>query len=207
MGESSELLQLQELIELFPSEYSIENVAEANRLARTRFDALDNEIIPSIAQSIRPDGYQLDTDKCFELCRLFHYIIFKGIISINGEFRKRQHKEGGRVYFGGQRHQEIRAQFSGSTPELIEENLAEAFQYLIEADSTIPISNAFRFYQKFVKTHPFYDGNGRIARLLVNLYMHTYDKFVDWKNLQDKSKFLNPTWLSPVSNPQIFLEF
>ena len=187
MGDSAELEQLRELIELFPANFDLNEVEEANRVARTRFDAMDNELVPLLSEVAKEFGVR----QYMNLSHEFHSIIFKDIISINGEFRSSTHDGSGSVYFGGQKRQELRSRFTGSKPENIENNLEEAFTYLLDFESDTPVDDALRFYQKFVFTHPFYDGNGRVARLFVNLYLLAYGKFIDWKNLQDKGKFLS----------------
>lgn len=190
MSDSAELEQLRELIELFPAKYSIDDVEEANRLARTRFDALDNQLIPYFVNVLTKGEARASINIYLKLCESFHIVIFKEIISISGEFRSTEHDGSGSVYFGGQRRQEFRSRFKGSKPENIEEDLKGAFQHLLDFNSDTPVDDALRFYQKFVFTHPFYDGNGRVARLFVNLYLLAYGKFIDWKNLQDKGDFL-----------------
>lgn len=187
MGDSAELEQLRELIELFPANFDLNEVEEANRVARTRFDAMDNELVPLLSEVAKEFGVR----QYINLSHEFHSIIFKDIISINGEFRSSDHDGSGSVYFGGQKRQELRSRFTGSRPENIESDLEEAFKYLLDFESDTPVDDALRFYQKFVFTHPFYDGNGRVARLFVNLYLLAYEKFIDWKNLQDKGKFLS----------------
>ena len=187
MGDSAELEQLRELIELFPANFDLNEVEEANRVARTRFDAMDNELVPLLSEVAKEFGVR----QYMNLSHEFHSIIFKDIISINGEFRSSDHDGSGSVYFGGQKRQELRSRFTGSKPENIESDLEEAFTYLLDFESDTPVDDALRFYQKFVFTHPFYDGNGRVARLFVNLYLLAYGKFIDWKNLQDKGKFLS----------------
>lgn len=187
MGDSAELEQLRELIELFPANFELTEVEEANRVARTRFDAMDNELVPLLSEVAKEFGIR----QYMNLSHEFHSIIFKDIISINGEFRSSDHDGSGSVYFGGQKRQELRSRFTGSKPENIENDLEEAFTYLLDFESDTPVDDALRFYQKFVFTHPFYDGNGRVARLFVNLYLLAYGKFIDWKNLQDKGKFLS----------------
>jgi fido (protein-threonine AMPylation protein) len=191
LGDSAELEQLRELIELFPAEYSIDEVEEANRITRTRFDALDNQLIPYFANTLVKGEGETSIDGYIGFCKSFHTLIFKEIISINGEFRSSDHDGSGSVYFGGQKRQELKPRFTGSKPENIENDLRDAFKFLMDLESDTPVDNALRFYQKFVFTHPFYDGNGRIARLFVNLYLLAYGKFIDWKNLQNKGKFLN----------------
>lgn len=190
MSDSAELEQLRELIELFPAEYALDEVEEANRIARTRFDAMDNELVPLIS-TLAQNTPEFGVNSYIKYCRIFHSIIFKDIISINGEFRSSDHDGSGYVYFGGQKRHELRARFTGSNPEQIKSDLKEAFEFILNFESHTPIDDALRFYQKFVFTHPFYDGNGRVARLFVNLYLLAYGKFIDWKNLQSKGKFLN----------------
>lgn len=190
MEDSSELEQLWELIEHFPDKYSVDSVAEANRVVRSRYEVLDDQIIPVLAGSIKKGEVELDSETCFKLCREIHEIMFSDVISINGQFRKKEHRDGGAVYFGGQKPHEMTSKFKGSPPENIEEHLSHAFEHLSPANENPPIDNALRFYQKFVLTHPFYDGNGRIARLMVNLYLYNFGKFIDWKNLQGTGKFL-----------------
>jgi fido (protein-threonine AMPylation protein) len=191
LSDSAELEQLRELIELFPAEYSIDDVEEANRVARTRFEVLDSTVIPKQIIYTKNGLLNASIDSFIAFCREYHAFIFKEIISINGEFRSSGHDGSGSVYFGGQRRQELRPRFTGSKPENIEADLKEAFKHLLNFESETPVDDALRFYQKFVFTHPFYDGNGRIARLFVNLYLLSYGKFIDWKNLQDKGKFLS----------------
>lgn len=190
MSNSAELEQLRELIELFPNEYSMDDVEEANRVARTRFDALDNQLVPYIANALAKGEISASVNIYLKFCETFHHVIFKEIISISGEYRSIEHEGTGAVYFGGQKRQELRSRFKGSKPENIEEDLKSAFQHLLDFHSDTPVDDALRFYQKFVFTHPFYDGNGRVARLFVNLYLLAYNKFIDWKNLQGKSDFL-----------------
>lgn len=190
MGDSAELEQLRELIELFPSKYALDEVEEANKIARTRFDAMDNELVPLVS-TLAQNTSEFAVKDYIKFCRIFHSIIFKDIISIQGEFRSSGHDGSRSVYFGGQKRQELRSRFTGSNPEQIESDLKEAFEFILNFESHTPVDDALRFYQKFVFTHPFYDGNGRVARLFVNLYLLAYGKFIDWKNLQSKGKFLN----------------
>lgn len=180
MSNSAELEQLRELIELFPNEYSMDDVEEANRVARTRFDALDNQLVPYIANALAKGEISASVNIYLKFCETFHHVIFKEIISISGEYRSIEHEGTGAVYFGGQKRQELRSRFKGSKPENIEEDLKSAFQHLLYFHSDTPVDDALRFYQKFVFTHPFYDGNGRVARLFVNLYLLAYNKFIDW---------------------------
>ena len=51
-------------------------------------------------------------------------------------------------------------------PELMQEVYA-----LLKAKGGEPIETAAKIHQKFVDIHPFIDGNGRTARLLLNLYL------------------------------------
>lgn len=187
MSDSRELEQLRELIEVFPAKFSVNDLEEANALLKARYDVLDDRITPilidQLSEEILPQEY-------IRACRAFHNFLFKDIISIAGEFRKQDHDGAGSVYFGGQKKQELKSQFWGSTPGNIEDDLNEAFSFLTDFNVEEATNNAFRFYQKFVFTHPFYDGNGRIARLFVNAFLSIFDKFVDWKNLQTKGDFL-----------------
>lgn len=191
MSESLELEQLCELIKAFPAEFKPEEAKEANRTARTRYEALDNSLLPDLAKDIEEQNLIISEDLCFNLCLFFHTEIFIGITSIAGKFRSSEHRGGGKVYFGGVKQTEHLPTFEGSKPDQIEPDVREAFNYLLEPPKDGGLENALRFYQKFVKTHPFYDGNGRVARLFVNLYLLRFDLHIDWKNLQDKSDFLN----------------
>ena len=192
MADSGELSQLKELIEVFPDKFSSsdEDAKEANALARTRYEALDNEILPYIIRRIQEGNLVLTDHVCLQLCQFFHEFLFSDIISINGQFRKIEHPNDGAVFFGGQKRQELRPRFRGSPPSHIKDDLKKAFKYLRKNNEEQALENALHFYQKFVFTHPFYDGNGRIGRLFVNMYLYQFGLYINWKNLQDKGAFL-----------------
>lgn len=189
MSDSVELAQLRELIEVFPDKYSIDQVEEANAVSRIQFEFLDNEIIPAINR-LRLNGQEFDLAWYLNLTQVFHRFMFDGVVSINGMFRKIDQPNDGRVYFGGQDTREIKPMFTGSKPEEITIGLEEAFKFLIDEGNDEPLNNALRFYQRFVYVHPFYDGNGRVARLIVNLFLLQSGYYLDWRALQEKAKFL-----------------
>lgn len=192
MNEGDEIEQLRELIEDFPGNYSTEEVEKVNALLKNRYDSI-NELLPTaimnvlFANSFRES---ILLNRYIEICLFVQNFLFIDIINIAGEFRDESHIGKGKVYFGGQENQSMRHRFSGCKPHQILPNLEIAFGYLVRLDENDAVENAFRFYQKFVNTHPFYDGNGRIARLFVNGYLFKFDKFVDWKNLHSTRKFL-----------------
>lgn len=128
MADSGELSQLQELIEVFPDKFSTtdKDVREANALTRTRYEALDNDILPDINRRIEDGRLALTDHVCLELCKNFHEYLFSDIISINGIFRKKSHPNGGAVFFGGQKRQELRPRFRGSPPDQISEEDEES---------------------------------------------------------------------------------
>ena len=89
-----------------------------------------------------------------------HHIILKSIDNKNaGEYRKSN------VLISGSAHR---------PPEhfLVEENMKElVFWYKENKDKVHPVKLAAEFNFKFVYIHPFIDGNGRTARLLMNLIL------------------------------------
>lgn len=190
MSESLELEQLSDLIEAFPANYSKDDLKDALNVLKTRYDVLDNVVLPELMESLELASEAITVDTYINMCKAFHKILFKDVISIAGEFRSSDHPSNGSVYFGGQKRQELTVQFSGSPPDHITEDLQTAFEFITVDTPDNPLENALRFYQKFVFTHPFYDGNGRIARLFVNLYLGWFEQFIDWKNLQKQNKFL-----------------
>ncbi|MCY6354186.1 Fic family protein [Clostridium sp. ZS2-4] len=89
-----------------------------------------------------------------------HHIILKSIDNKNaGEYRKSN------VLISGSEHR---------PPEhfLVEERMRELVRWYKEnKDKEHPIKLAAEFHFKFVYIHPFIDGNGRTARLLMNLIL------------------------------------
>jgi len=122
-----------------------------------------------------------------EVVKLLHKCMFSRVLSCAGEFRNSSDPNSGQVYFGKNQ------KYSGSSPQTIEEELKKASSYLVKTStkSDNAIEAAICFYQHFVWVHPFYDGNGRVARLLVNAFLNEYQLFIDWNSMNEsQDKFL-----------------
>jgi Fic family protein len=89
-----------------------------------------------------------------------HYIILKSIDNKNaGEYRKTN------VLISGSEHRPVEY-------FLIHERMEELINWYSEnKDKLHPIHLAAEFHFKYVYIHPFIDGNGRTARLLMNLIL------------------------------------
>jgi len=99
-----------------------------------------------VAQGRSPDESQL--------CHL-HRMIMANIDDTRGG-----HYRDHRVFVTGAPRQPIR-------PDLIAESMQELIAWL-DQSPLHPLINAAEAHYRFVKIHPYYDGNGRTARLLFN---------------------------------------
>lgn len=117
-----------------------------------------------------------------------HQALFSRFMSCAGQFRKTTDPNQGTVLFGPNQR------FRGVVPHLIADEVKKSISHLVfkvnHQDEAF--KKALQFYQHFVWTHPFYDGNGRIARLIVNAYLNQYKQFIDWGQItKHPGKFLN----------------
>lgn len=131
-------------------------------------------------QDVLPDPTVLEID----MARLAHWSLYNDILKNAGGFREESDINGGHVWFGGHDPRGGgHGQFRGCTPENIPSELRKAFS-LLEDESDDPVKAAISFYQVFVHCHPFYDANGRIARLLATAYLATYGIWIRWDDLE-----------------------
>ncbi len=113
-----------------------------------------------------------------------HKRLFDGILSNAGEYRKEIDPNGGEVLFGPPRNE-----FKGTEPENIAQMLTGNIATLTP-NSFAPVDVAARFYQRFVYIHPFHDGNGRIARLIVEIYLLYHHFQIDFEHLRKTTRWL-----------------
>ena len=191
---SAEIDYLAKLIADFPANYKPEEAEKAYQDIATRYQVYEKNIdvfflyqSEIVKQSKGHWGTVLK-----QLAYDTHAFLFDGILSNAGEIRKKSEPNGGRIQFGGLRHQQQRAQFEGARPGLIEKQLKEAFSHLVAVPQN-PIEQALRCYQRFVNAHPFYDANGRIGRVIVSIYLYKFDQYVLWAKFDgpNNSKFIN----------------
>jgi len=94
--------------------------------------------------------------------RNLHYLVLKGIDNKNAGAYRTQNV--GVVKSDGELH-------SFAEPLKIEEEINEFIEWLHSQITKEPILLATLVHLKFVSIHPFIDGNGRTARLLMNLIL------------------------------------
>lgn len=187
MPESSELEHLQDLLSDFSASPKL-SPEEALRLSHINYRFISKDLSISFENIPRKNYPKHFSQFFFTVTKALHWMIFEGIFSNAGEFRKSTDPQGGQVHFGPfDRKSGKSAKFKGSAPKDIEEDLQEICR-LLSPDDPDPILSTVRFYQRFVYIHHFYDANGRVGRLLVSLYLGYHGYAVLWKPLEEEKK-------------------
>lgn len=78
----------------------------------------------------------------------------------------------GRVWIGRPGSSIMTAEYVPPAPEDLNEALENFQKYLTSENSLPAIINAALIHYQFEAIHPFFDGNGRIGRLLIIFYLH-----------------------------------
>ena len=185
---SNEFEYLQKLIRDFPPANPIDPKSALKLLRERYVSAL--EVWLSLALSEVED---IEFPILFlGISLLTHRDMYEGILSNVGKIRSIHDPGIGRVIFGGPDFRTPSGgKLEGVNPRKIMGELPFAFGHL-SRDSSTPVRDAMSFYQKFVRVHPFYDANGRIARLIVSVYLDYHGYFVNWGGLKKKdNKFCN----------------
>ena len=121
--------------------------------------------------------------------------MFSNILSNAGCYRNNLDALGGHVEFGlpkkklNDQGESSNSRFSGAMPDEIEKGLDRALKKLV-FNGGDPVSNAAEFYQQFVRIHPFYDGNGRIGRYIVEAYLCHYGRYVRWEEMKKNNRWI-----------------
>jgi fido (protein-threonine AMPylation protein) len=170
--------------------------SELIKITWERFSAMESDL-QAIASS-----HALETPQDWvRLSRTLHTIIFDGFYSNAGCFRNASEPGGGAVRFGGNKRL-MTADFEGSHPNDIETEFL-GFAELLCKDAD-PVRQAVEFFQRFVKTHPFYDANGRIGRLMANIYLLRYDLTIYWGDFDSNTEFFKKlNKVHKVGHPRI----
>ncbi|WPD21629.1 MAG: Fic family protein [Candidatus Electrothrix scaldis] len=113
-----------------------------------------------------------------------HKQLFAGILNNAGEYRKATDPNNGEVFFGPSTNQ-----FAGADPAMIDSMLRNNISSL-KLSPPDPVDVAAKFYQRFVYIHPFNDGNGRIARFIVEVYLIYHQYRIDFEQLRKTTRWL-----------------
>ena len=116
-----------------------------------------------------------------------HYELLKHIRTYNGEiglnvvlnWHHRLLKDTQKNIAGRIRDRGVKitgSDFEPPSPVELQPLLDDLFQWYGEKEKTYnPVEIAMLVHYKFVKIHPFMDGNGRISRLLMNFILHKHE--------------------------------
>lgn len=159
---------------------------EAVKLCWSNYSKIENEF-----SSPNPELYSYFSipDYWYKLIQFIHFQIFKGVYTNAGSFRKISDSNNGKVYFGPQLAHMQKPRFEGFSPTKIEKSIFEICEELSK-HTLFELKPILTFYQQFVRIHPFYDGNGRVARILTNHWLSKNNKALSWSNFDDEKKFI-----------------
>ncbi len=92
------------------------------------------------------------------------------------------------------------------TPAKIRE-LVEAFHEEAAKDGIDPVILATLFHYRFIRIHPFDDGNGRVARLLMNFILMKFGYPPIVIKTDDKENYYAVLRLADAGDPEPFIEY
>lgn len=129
-----------------------------------------------------------DLDISERVIKDLHYIILKGINNKNaGEYRTTN------VLISGSSHRPVEH-------FLVKERMSELVNWYNEnKDNMHPIELAAKFHFKYVYIHPFIDGNGRSARLLMNLILMRNGYPITVVRAEDREEYMKALEKASIS--------
>ena len=197
---------LQELIDDFPCKKKL-SLKQAQKLLISRYLQLEKKI-PYLLQILEEAKVNQRITKLypslskyndpfpayfFFLIGFFHEYLFKGILNNAGEFRKANDPFCGMIGFGGYDYRVInKFKYYGSSCNEIENDLKNCF-ILLKKNPEDHLAVSVDCYRRFVKIHPYYDGNGRIGRLILTIYNLYHGYYITWSEFEvgsNKTKFI-----------------
>jgi Fic family protein len=105
---------------------------------------------------------------CNRLIKEIHGVLMEGVRGQEknpGEFRYSQN------WIGGQGSTLKNARYIPPNPEDMQTAMSDLEKYINSEDALDPLIQASLIHYQFETTHPFLDGNGRVGRLLITLFL------------------------------------
>ena len=131
-----------------------------------------NRDVSDVVNYIRATEFALERLKTLPLCnRLIketHAVLLESVRGQEknpGEFRYSQN------WIGGQGSTIRNARYIPPNPEDMQTAMSDLEKYMNGDDSLDPLIQAALIHYQFETTHPFLDGNGRVGRLLITLFL------------------------------------
>lgn len=169
-------------IDLFISMYIRKEALLSSQIEGTQAtldDVLDpmrdenaNQNVADVINYIKATEFSIKRLKELPLCnRLIketHSVLMEGVRGQEknpGEFRYSQN------WIGGQGSTIKNARYISPNPEDMEQAMSDLEKYINEDTSLDPLLQSALIHYQFETIHPFLDGNGRIGRLLITLYL------------------------------------
>lgn len=128
--------------------------------------------VSDVVNYIRAEEYAINRLQTLPLCnRLIketHAVLMEGVRGQEknpGEFRYSQN------WIGGQGSTLRNARYIPPNPEDMADAMSDLEKYMNGEDSLDPLIQAALIHYQFETTHPFLDGNGRVGRLLITLFL------------------------------------
>ena len=128
--------------------------------------------VSDVVNYIRAEEFAIDCLQTLPLCnRLIketHAVLMEGVRGQEknpGEFRYSQN------WIGGQGSTLRNARYIPPNPEDMVDAMSDLEKYMNGEDSLDPLIQAALIHYQFETTHPFLDGNGRVGRLLITLFL------------------------------------
>ncbi len=128
--------------------------------------------VADVVNYIKATEFALDRLKTLPLCnRLIketHAVLMEGVRGQEknpGEFRYSQN------WIGGQGSTIKNARYIPPNPEDMQVAMSDLEKYMNGNDTLDPLIQAALIHYQFETTHPFLDGNGRVGRLLITLFL------------------------------------